>query len=242
MEDHATEGKITKAEAKPEHGPTGPLHKTSGRKDNIFWPSPTEVREEKRFHERVLTRLRDSSRSLIAPKSAGDWIFKSQYWLGLGHRKIDFITLKCNKGCLYQRMDQVRKLVGRYYYSFDIVRSPTGGIHFHAIAARNGPRAIRVRSGVHLDVQTIGYQRPACNRRGLGRDPVPDDYREELLNYVKRTKARKSSVKPVGYADHMEACVKYLQSNLLENAVPDYYRDHAGRKFHPIPVYPGLHP
>lgn len=141
----------------------------------------------------------------------------SDYYKHFLSKKCDFITIKCNKGQLYQNIDQVRKLLCKHYKSILLVGSPTGGQHWHAICSDPPLKPMKVKKSVHLNRQRIGsISRSTANRRSgnpLGDDPT-------LMTCINHLPRQDPVVSSSGmcYKQQLSACLLYLFNNLLENA------------------------
>lgn len=141
----------------------------------------------------------------------------SEYYKHFLNKKCDFITIKCNKGQHYQKIDQVRKLLCKHYKSILLVGSPKTGQHWHAICSDPPSKPMKVKKSVHLNRQRIGtLNRSSANRRSG--NPYGDD--PALMTCINHLPRRAPVVSSSGmsYKEQLSACLLYLYDNLLENS------------------------
>lgn len=148
-----------------------------------------------------------------------------EYYLSKNRMKIDFLTLKGNRGVKFQKMDPVRKLLDKHYLGYVIVGSPKGGRHWHALAHREGKRSIKVPRGTHFRVTQVGTLHRSTKNK-THEDPYEGDasIQSQILTF-------KPPIKPIrvakgaGFSSHLASVLFYLLENLLENESLTKYQD-----------------
>lgn len=142
----------------------------------------------------------------------------------LPKKKLDFITLKCNKKLNYQGIDSVRKLMHKHYTSYAIVGSPVGGRHWHILAHRYSKRTLKVRKGVHLNIDVVGKTSVSRANSRPREDPHLCDagLYAQLRQQTEMVKPSVVSA-PLNKSEQLSNVLMYMMGNIMENTHYDQF-------------------
>lgn len=131
-------------------------------------------------------------------------------------KKVDFLTIKSNDGKKFQKMDDARRLLARHYNKYFIVKSPKSGIHFHALASRDGSRTIKVPKGTHFNVRQVGLPSVSV----VNRQRHFTDQPETAVDVIRSLRPIRETINSTTSADMLREvsnAMLYLLENILEN-------------------------
>lgn len=131
-------------------------------------------------------------------------------------KRVDFMTIKCNDGKKFQKMDDVRRLLARHYNKYFIVKSPKSGIHFHALACRDASRTIKVPKGIHFNVRQVGLPSVFLVNRQRHTTDQPETA-VDVIRSLRPIRETTNSTSPADMLREISNVMHYLLENMLEN-------------------------
>lgn len=89
------------------------------------------------------------------------------------YKRLKFVTVKDNSQEKINKVGQCYDYLRRFSERIYLVKSPKGGIHFHAlIVLKEGKKKVSFKKGIHIKVDDVGDPRPSYD---------PDHQQDKLI-------------------------------------------------------------
>lgn len=164
----------------------------------------------------------------------------------LPYKRMKFITIKDNTQTKLVKVGQAFDYLKRFSQNIWIVKSPKGGIHFHAFIVLKEGKKMSFKKGIHIRVDPVGGEKPLKWDPEQSEDKLQDaadmaleafdltgdqDHANEIYDQVLEKPSKEylricRRLLLSKKEKHILNIFQYLNKNLLENPLP------IGRKFY----------